>query len=456
MERMVQKMRIVDVVHYQGTPDYLIWKFPEENFNTQSRLQVPLGQEAIFFSNGQAMDVFGPGEYTLTTDRIPLLADFIKKHISGGVDMYQSQVYYINKAEALSMKWGTPDKVMIQPNGVPMKLGAGGDMSLQVTDSAVFLLKLGANNLDKEHFVAQMREKLNTKIGDYLANTVADLNVDIFDLDKYRMEFSAKLQEMLAADFEIYGVSLLQFNVSRFVLPEDDPNYQNMLKNRADKVNALDAKKIENDRKMVELEGAKDRMEIENEMKRRSTEADADAMETWELRKAEIAAKRQIMEAEAMKAKRELEGYTYQEEQSYNIAKTFADKQGGSDMVGLGVGLGAMTGIGASVGSYLSGSVTQAMAGTAAPQMKPQSAGKVKCSKCGAELPENAKFCLECGEKVVVLQENEMICPSCGKATPKGKFCMECGAPLAKKCPNCGQDVPAGGKFCLECGTKIE
>ncbi|MCR5128227.1 MAG: zinc ribbon domain-containing protein, partial [Lachnospiraceae bacterium] len=241
-----------------------------------------------------------------------------------------------------------------------------------------------------------------------------------------------------------------------FVLPEDDPNYQNMLKNRADKVNALDAKKIENDRKMVELEGAKDRMEIENEMKRRSTEADADAMETWELRKAEIAAKRQIMEAEAMKAKRELEGYTYQEEQSYNIAKTFADKQGGSDMVGLGVGLGAMTGIGASVGSYLSGSVTQAMAGTAAPQMKPQSAGKVNCSKCGAELPENAKFCLECGEKVVVLQENEMICPSCGKATPKGKFCMECGAPLAKKCPNCGQDVPAGGKFCLECGTKME
>ncbi|MBR6156094.1 MAG: zinc ribbon domain-containing protein, partial [Lachnospiraceae bacterium] len=62
----------------------------------------------------------------------------------------------------------------------------------------------------------------------------------------------------------------------------------------------------------------------------------------------------------------------------------------------------------------------------------------------------------ECGEKVVVLQENEMICPSCGKATPKGKFCMECGAPLAKKCPNCGQEVPSGGKFCLECGTKME
>ncbi|MBR3095688.1 MAG: zinc ribbon domain-containing protein, partial [Clostridia bacterium] len=42
-----------------------------------------------------------------------------------------------------------------------------------------------------------------------------------------------------------------------------------------------------------------------------------------------------------------------------------------------------------------------------------------------------------------------------GESTPKGRFCIACGAPLNNKCPNCGADVPAGGKFCLECGTKI-
>lgn len=45
------------------------------------------------------------------------------------------------------------------------------------------------------------------------------------------------------------------------------------------------------------------------------------------------------------------------------------------------------------------------------------------------ELPESAKFCLECGEKV----EQELVCPSCGKVLPQdAKFCLECGASVAK------------------------
>ena len=77
------------------------------------------------------------------------------------------------------------------------------------------------------------------------------------------------------------------------------------------------------------------------------------------------------------------------------------------------------------------------------------------CSHCGKPLAPNAKFCMECGQKVEVLADNEMICPGCGKKTLKGKFCMECGHPLARKCPNCGSDVSRAGKFCMECGTKL-
>ncbi|MDE6232344.1 MAG: zinc ribbon domain-containing protein, partial [Lachnospiraceae bacterium] len=83
------------------------------------------------------------------------------------------------------------------------------------------------------------------------------------------------------------------------------------------------------------------------------------------------------------------------------------------------------------------------------------SAQNTKCPKCGNILPPNAKFCLECGTKIEQMSSNEMICPHCGKKTPKGKFCMECGQSLANKCPNCGSEIPKGGKFCLECGTKL-
>ena len=50
---------------------------------------------------------------------------------------------------------------------------------------------------------------------------------------------------------------------------------------------------------------------------------------------------------------------------------------------------------------------------------------------------------------------NETICPACGVKTPKGKFCLECGASMIKKCSECGTEIPQNGKFCLECGNKI-
>ena len=71
---------------------------------------------------------------------------------------------------------------------------------------------------------------------------------------------------------------------------------------------------------------------------------------------------------------------------------------------------------------------------------------------------QNAKFCLECGEKVVLTGDLNLIdCPKCGAKVARGKFCLECGSPLdvSPKCPNCGKDVPQGAKFCLECGTKL-
>ena len=121
-----------------------------------------------------------------------------------------------------------------------------------------------------------------------------------------------------------------------------------------------------------------------------------------------------------------------------------------SDIIGLGVGLQAAGAMSGQLGGIFAGMNGQQPAQQPAPQ-----ATTVTCAKCGNPLPENAKFCLECGEKVVNLAADEIICPSCGAKTPKGKFCMECGSALARKCPKCGADVPVGGKFCLECGEKL-
>ena len=51
----------------------------------------------------------------------------------------------------------------------------------------------------------------------------------------------------------------------------------------------------------------------------------------------------------------------------------------------------------------------------------------MKCPKCQHENPDEARFCIECGNPI------EFQCPKCGAKTPRtGKFCMECGYNLSK------------------------
>lgn len=58
-------MEIASIIKYEGDNSTFIWKHPKEDFNTSTQLIVHESQEAVFFMNGQALDLFGPGRYTL-------------------------------------------------------------------------------------------------------------------------------------------------------------------------------------------------------------------------------------------------------------------------------------------------------------------------------------------------------------------------------------------------------
>jgi predicted ATPase/class 3 adenylate cyclase len=49
-----------------------------------------------------------------------------------------------------------------------------------------------------------------------------------------------------------------------------------------------------------------------------------------------------------------------------------------------------------------------------------------------------------------------MICQKCNTENPdQAKFCMGCGDALQNLCPECGTELPAGAKFCFSCGAKV-
>lgn len=93
--------------------------------------------------NGQALDLFGPGRYTLETQNIPKLGKLLNR-ATGDQTPFHCEVYFINKTVQMSLKWGTDTKVRyIEPDsGIPVELGACGNMNLMVSDSRKLLIKL--------------------------------------------------------------------------------------------------------------------------------------------------------------------------------------------------------------------------------------------------------------------------------------------------------------------------
>ena len=411
-------MAIADIIKYEGDNSTFIWKHPCEDFNSTTQLIVHETQQALFMMNGQALDLFEAGRHTLETQNIPLVGKLFNR-ATGNKTPFHCEVYFINKTEQMAVKWGTDSKVeYVEPTyGFPIQIGASGEMNLRISDARRLFIKVVGteNGLTQAGLVQKFRAFLMTRFKTYMANYIKENAVNIFEIDQKLSEISNSIHELLLPDFDEYGVSLVHFFVTTIVKPEEDGAY----------------------RKFKELH-----------FRQYADVAEAKLRQNVGIIDQQTEAQRMVIESQALAQKRQIEGYTYSQERGFDVAETVASNEGTGNMSNLGIGLGVMTGIGSTVG----GVVNQAIGGA----MNPQGNNTVmKCPKCAAELPQNAKFCLSCGGKIETLDTDEIICPVCEKKTHKGKFCIECGTTLAVKCPKCGNELPNGAKFCLECGEKL-
>ena len=103
-------MAIAQVLKYEGDNSTFIWKHPCEDFNNLTQLIVHESQEAIFFMNGQALDLFGAGRYTLETQNIPKISKLFHR-VMDDENPFHCEVYFINKTEQMNIKLGTDSKV---------------------------------------------------------------------------------------------------------------------------------------------------------------------------------------------------------------------------------------------------------------------------------------------------------------------------------------------------------
>lgn len=384
--------KVADVIKYEGDNSTFIWKHPCEDFNTTTQLIVHESQEAIFFLNGQALDLFGPGRHTLETQNIPILRKLINIPTDGET-AFHCEVYFINKTEQMAILWGTDSKVQyIEPTyGFPLSIGASGEMSLCVGDSRKLLLKLVGTEsmLDRQHISTYFRSILMVKVKTYLAQVLRAQAINIFEIDERLELFSSEIQSKLEPDFLDYGVQIKRFYITTIVKPDGSPQYE----------------------KFKELH-----------FRQYADIAEAKLRQQTAVIYAQTEAQKVIIDSQAQATKRKQEGYTYQQERGFDVAQDAAKNEAAGQMSNVGIGLGMMAGVGGTIGNIVSGAVTNAFTGINGVQ--PLTTNKF-CTECGAELTVGAAFCDECGAP----QSMSEVCLKCGfEFTKPGNFCPKCGA----------------------------
>lgn len=375
-------MAIQKVIKYEGDNRTLIYKYPEEDFNTLSQLIVHESQEAVSFSDGQALDSFKAGRYTLETKNIPLISK-LRNLVSGGVSPFHVEVYFINCATMMDIAWGTPSQVTVRdPNyGYSYSAGASGSFGIKIKDGRKLLINLVGteNKMTVSEIQKYFKDLIVTRVKNCIAVELSKYSYNVFN--QYLHEISEHVAAQVQSDILTYGIEILNFFVSAVNIKPDD------------------------------LEELK---RLDNSMAQKRFEALGNREAT-------------VIEAEGAARARDIQGFTWQQEQQFDVSKTFASNEGfAANPANMMAQVPLAFSMGNMIQENVSGAVEAGQTGNPGnpPGVTPNAG--MKCVTCGIEIPVNAKFCPNCGGKTE--QEQRVYCAECGSAMSAGaKFCTNCG-----------------------------
>jgi excisionase family DNA binding protein len=209
--------RVIDLIEYPDEMrEEIVHRIPESgqgSIRIGSQLVVRESQTAVFFRDGNAMDVFGPGRHTLVTYNIPLLVNAIGKLFNERTP-FPAEVYFVAMREFADRKWGTPQPIIVRnPNmglGVALLQGFG-TYSFQVKDPQQFITQIvGAQGIYRTTDIeTRLRSMLLSKLQDLLGETAAKYSVP--ELIGLTEELGAGVRAKAQDDFLAIGLTLKAF-----------------------------------------------------------------------------------------------------------------------------------------------------------------------------------------------------------------------------------------------------
>lgn len=410
-------MDIAQIINFEGNIDSLVWKSPIEDFNTSSVLIVPETHVALLVVNGNACDLFPPGRHILETPNIPLVKRIINIPTNGNTS-FPCKVFYINKVHQMDITWGIPGEITLDDPKyqIFLHIGMCGNMNFRINDEGARPFMLKLVGFRDNFDSEEMISKFRGIIKKYVKSYISKI--------------------MNVGHVSYFDMNENLFEVSEVVKEQLIPLF---------------------------LDYGIDVLQF-------NIEAITVPDEDFEA----------VKKAKEARASRIIQGYSWQEEQQAEIAKTFAGNEGTIGNMAGAVGGAMMGGV---MGGSIADIARNALSPDRIPSQNPPSdlrneqppmdnihskpfdvSGFMNSfTKDGSnsenDLRNNEDENVETFKKIEIKNKTsgEKFCINCGQPlAPGAKFCYECGTKvnINNTCPNCGYVFEKEMKFCPECGMK--
>ena len=206
-------------------PSYLIWKWRpagsdpgvnnrENAIRWGSSLRVKEGEAAVFVykrRDGVTQDfIEGPYDQIIKTENLPVLASIVGLAYAGGTP-FQAEVYFINLAQIIQVKFGIPFFDVYDPRfpdfGVPAAVR--GTLSFRISDYREFIRLHRLNTFRLDDFQAQIRDAAARYIKAIVTNAPAKHNIPVIQLESRLSFINDQAESAIRARLrESFGVTV--------------------------------------------------------------------------------------------------------------------------------------------------------------------------------------------------------------------------------------------------------
>lgn len=269
-------------------PSYLIWKwhpsgsqqgnnYRENAIRWGSSLRVKDGEVAVFVykhDDGTMQDyIVGPFDQTIKTANFPVLASIVGLAYDGETP-FQAEVYFINLAQIVQVKFGVPFFDVYDPRfddfGVPVAVR--GTISFKITDYRQFIKLHRLSNFNLDDFQKQIRDVVARYVKDTVANAPAMNSIPLVRIESKISEINDAIEydisERLKEDF---GVDVSGVDIGTIEIDKSSEGYQQLMSVTKDvtaaTVKAETAAKVKDiaDRQRIEVEHYGESLRIQRE-----------------------------------------------------------------------------------------------------------------------------------------------------------------------------------------------